>query len=380
MMETCPWCGELFRDDYDGYKEHVELHAFIGMLNGEAARCPLCTDVMLTTFEAWEKHWQRYHENKDAVLHVCLPSPAKVAKLCDKQKGDSTSNFPRVPSPGPILSPVEGPSEVHQTGYGDGEANVNEMFYSFREVRQKTFKNGVIDRHYRVKFNPEQSLEGRKLSTMHNQLQNMFDDVISQATAHLRGSDLCRVVVHHPSLTNSVYYPLKKVDKASGQDILQHFENVLNSHQSLEMNEGFSVDVGTMELPGGGTRLPIDCLVGDDNSLHKKRSIIQIKNTDNNCLARAIGVAFAAANTVSLSEWKERTKNDKNLSVDQMVLKYKKCPVWYKKTVAQQSNRQNELAVSLCREAGLPINKFLTINDISHFEELLCVDIIVVSS
>lgn len=76
------------------------------------------------------------------------------------------------------------------------------------------------------------------------------------------------------------------------------------------MNEGFSVDVGTMELPGGGTRLPINCLVGDDNSLHKKRSIIQIKNTDNNCLARAIGVAFAAANTVSLSEWKKLTEND----------------------------------------------------------------------
>ena len=74
------------------------------------------------------------------------------------------------------------------------------------------------------------------------------------------------------------------------------------------MNEGFSVDVGTMELPGGGTRLPINCLVGEDNSLHRKRSIIQIKNTDNNCLARAIGATFAVANTVSLFEIQFETK------------------------------------------------------------------------
>lgn len=66
--------------------------------------------------EAWEKQWQRYREEKDAVLHVCLPSPAKVAKLCDTQNGDSISSFPRAPSPGPSLSSVEGPINVHQTG------------------------------------------------------------------------------------------------------------------------------------------------------------------------------------------------------------------------------------------------------------------------
>ena len=277
---------------------------------------------------------------------------------------------------------MAGPSHetLQQTGYGSGQTNENRLSYNFAQVGQKTFKNDVIDRHYRVKFIPEKSLEGKKLSTMHNQLQSMFDDVISEATANLGGTDLCRVVVHHPSLTNSMYYPLKKVDNVTGQDVLEHFENILNSHQSLEMNEEFSVDVGTMELPKGGTRLPINSLIGPYNSAHRKRSIIQINNTDNNCLARAVGVAFAAANTVSLTEWRDLTKNDCGLSIDKLVLKYKRCPLWYKKTISQQSQRQNELAVTLCREAGLPVNRLLTICDISGFEDLLSVEILVISS
>lgn len=112
----------------------------------------------------------------------------------------------------------------------------------------------------------------------------------------------------------------------------------------------------------------------------QQKNIIQIKNSDNNCLARSVGVAFAAANEVSQAEWLELTKQDCRLSIEQQVLKHRKCPYWFKKTITQQSDRQNEFAVLLCREANLAVNKFLTICDISRFEELLNVDILVVSS
>lgn len=93
-----------------------------------------------------------------------------------------------------------------------------------------------------------------------------------------------------------------------------------------------------------------------------------------------MGVAVAAANEVSQAEWLELTKQDCRLSIEQQVLKHRNCPYWFKKTIAQQSDRQNEFAVLLCREANLAVNKFLTICDISRFEELLNVDILVVSS
>ena len=50
--------------------------------------------------------------------------------------------------------------------------------------------------------------------------------------------------------------PLRKLDDLSSQDVLEYVENVLSSHQDLDMTNSFHVDVGTMELPKGGDRLP----------------------------------------------------------------------------------------------------------------------------
>ena len=272
------------------------------------------------------------HESTVIELSDSSLSLAKFDESCDlnvnETRGTHSALNDHIPS-----SPVAGPSHEtpYQTGHGSDETDDSALPYSFTQIREKTFKNGVKDRHFRVKFDPEESLEGQKLSKMHNGLLNMFNDVISEATNNLQGSDLCRVVVNHPSLTNSVFIPLKKIDDMTGEDVLQQFENVLNSHQDLEMTDGFSVDVGTMELPKGGKFLPIHCLTGPEDAVRNKRSIIQIKNTDNNCLARSVGVAFAAANVVSLAEWRELTKHDCGLPIEQQVLKYKKCPQWFKK-------------------------------------------------
>ena len=253
MIYRCPWCRLLFYNDEKEYKKHIEMHVDIDIMNSKSFSCTFCGSVVPPTLHAWQKHkhQQQYMHNVSSA---------------DRQ-----------------LSPVAGTSHEtpQQIGHGSSETNDSTLPFSFTKVREKTFKNGVKDKLYKVKFNPEKSLEGQKLSSMHNQLLNMFDDVISEATNSLQGSDLCRVVVHHPSLTNPIYVPLQKVDHVSGQDVLQHVENVLNSHQNLEMTENFSVDVGTMELPKGGKHLPSHCLTGPEDTVHHKSSIIQIKNTDN---------------------------------------------------------------------------------------------------
>ena len=133
----------------------------------------------------------------------------------------------------------------------------------------------------------------------------MFDDVSEQAKDNLDGNDLIRLVVHHPNLTNNIHIPLRKIENISGQDCLEYVENVMNSHQELDMDDGFYVDVGTMELPKGGSRLSVTSLTGMDNSIEAKRSIIQIKSSDNSCIPLAIGVASATANKINTREWKK---------------------------------------------------------------------------
>ena len=62
-----------------------------------------------------------------------------------------------------IRSPQPGPSHMssQQTVGGTSPTDQTQLSYQFEIVAEKTFKNGVKDRHFRVKFNPDQSLDGR---------------------------------------------------------------------------------------------------------------------------------------------------------------------------------------------------------------------------
>ena len=86
----------------------------------------------------------------------------------------------------------------------------------------------------------------------------------------------------------------------------------------------------------------------------------------------AIGVVFASANKISASEWKDK--------IEKLILKYRKCPDWYRKNLLHRTNQQNKLIHTLCNDANVDCSRPLTICDIRQFEELLCVDILVVSA
>ena len=294
------------------------MHASIDFMNGKSVTCQVCK-VILRTFETWKKHQLTHTEAN--VKDKCEPPPTKKAKTRYTDRIDHAD------------SPVPGPSHWSPPQIGRGASSETDdasLSYNFEKVGEKTFKNGVIDRHFRVKFNPNNGLEGQNLSSLHNQLGDMFDDVIGQASANLNGADLGRVIIHHPKLENNIYVPLRPLDNLSGHEVLEHLENVMSSHQDLDMNDSFHIDLGTMELPHGGHKLPITSLAGEDSSIARKRSIIEIKNSGNHCLAAAVGVAYASANTVSTEEWRELTESDNNLPMPQLLLKYGKCPFWYK--------------------------------------------------
>ena len=55
-------------------------------------------------------------------------------------------------------------------------------------------------------------------------------------------------------------------------------------------------------------------------------------------------------------------------------------PRQVQKKILHRTNQQNKLKRVLCKEANVDCSRPLTICDIQHVEELLCVDILVVSS
>lgn len=299
---TCFWCLQTFNDS-NSLAEHEQSHE---MEDEPSVMCFWCK-AMFKDEQSLNEH-ETCHDIDDG------PSSPKKRKRQESPVSQDET-----------FSPVPGPSNVNQKGSGD----VN-IAYTIKKVSEKTFKNAVIDRHYKVQFNSDNAVQDEKLSDIHNELQTMFDELLSEVKSGLEGNDLCRIIVKHPDLTSSIVIPLQKIDELSGDKVMEYIENVLNSHENLTLQKEMAIDIGTMELPkGGGRSIPITDLFGSNNSLVRKKSIIEIANTDNLCLSRAILMGVLKTNKMNSKLWNEMTTADAGLSIEDKVLKYKACPKWY---------------------------------------------------
>lgn len=76
--------------------------------------------------------------------------------------------------------------------------------------------------------------QGQRLSDLHRELENTFNDALSQATQGLDSpTDLGRVIIYHEGLANPVYVPLKPLKDLTGKVVMGHLQNVLTSHENL---------------------------------------------------------------------------------------------------------------------------------------------------
>ena len=210
---------------------------------------------------------------------------------------------------------------------------------------------------FTVKFNS--NWRGRKLLDIYNEVFNMFDDVLAQATAGYDSDDIGRVVIHHDDI-EPIVISLRKITELTSECIMEHVVNVLNSHQELSLDSSFMISIGLIALPRGGTnRRYLTKLRGPDNSIAKKRSMVQIVNDDNMCLARAIAVGWAQHHIVSKSEWeaikKERKVGQRNLD---LILEHKAMPRSHYIHVRTKGHQaQKELAEIFMQMANLPLNR-----------------------
>ncbi|KAJ8300461.1 hypothetical protein KUTeg_021980 [Tegillarca granosa] len=375
---TCRWCSAEFTSASE-FLEHEHIHEQLDELTGISSislECPWC-EAIFDDRNEFDLHFDIHKQLEDLGAFM----PAKRCKIDDNISspsplpGASTEFIDVFDSlPAPSMDSDDCVSN-QQSGGGNGD----QLVYEIEKVGQKTFQNRVIDRHYRVKFNPDQVLEGQKLSDLNVELENMFDDVLNEAKKDLKGSDLGRVIIHHDDLINPIYVPLRPLDDLNADTVLNYLENTLTSHQDLAMDDGFYLDVGTMELPAGGRGNVVNSVLGPHSSLVNKKSILEITNQDDTCLARAILLGYLRMNTLTTDVWKSLTRNDSSMSVDDLVMKYKVCPHWYFKMIRrdQHANRQTVLIQKFCEVIDIPVDRFLTINDISPFEEFLDVDVLV---
>ena len=166
----------------------------------------------------------------------------------------------------------------------------------------QVFQTDTVQRSYRVKFN--KSHRGKLLRDMNKQLLSMFTDVLKKVSLRLHPNDLIRIVIDHPDVNGVIVVSLRKLHELDAQTIVNVIQNVLNSHEELRMDQAMTIDIATTQIPRGGYgRLRITSLDGANNSVYRKRSLVQIINNDQLCMARAIGVAWAKDNCLTTREW-----------------------------------------------------------------------------
>ena len=333
------------------------------------------------------------------------PGPNNVNNTPSPQPGPSNVN--NTPSPQPkglrkrrTPSPNQGPSREKKprerlsdssssdTGNTSDDSEVpNDKFenvenkpYTFEKRVEKEYMSyKAKDRTYEVKFNDE--WRGSKLIQLYFALFYMFQDVLRNAKANLAGNDLGRVVIHHDGLNNPIVVPLVPLDLLDANRIMDRIEEVLNSNETLELDDSFRIDIGTIELPKGGAKLFINCLMGEDSSINRKRSIVTIVNEgDTLCLARSVAVCWAKLNQVSTEEWNRLTTGMRGSTTD-LILNIRKVPSWYyQKMLEKKRSNQKDLATKLSNLAGVAIDRPASLNDIPAFENVIDVDILVISA
>ena len=143
----------------------------------------------------------------------------------------------------------------------------------------------------------------------------------------------------------------------------------------------FSVNVGALHIPRGGTRTRLLKLRGPDNSIHKKSSMVNIVNDDHLCMVRALGVCLAKHCVVPDEAWKILKKELRHMTNPQILVQTRQVSASGYINIRNKNRwEQKEVAFLLCQKAGIPTNHPCTLNDISVFEDALQVRIAVIAA
>lgn len=121
-------------------------------------------------------------------------------------------------------------------------------------------------------------------------VQNIFQTLLENTTKDLTKKDRVRVIIFSAELDRPISTNMCLNSEMNSRKILTAIMKVLQSKENLSIDKSFKIDVLTIKVPEGGLRTKVINIAVDRL---KKKSIVQIKNTDNLCCARALIVAVA---------------------------------------------------------------------------------------
>ena len=246
----CSKCKKVFTRK-DNLDRHMQKH-----LNENNYHCPQCLKIF-TRQDAMEDHLFQHD----------VQTGGAAAKRQNEENEDISNKKRRVVSVGAA-----------------------ENFYNIEKISERKIeKFKTTASYYKITVN---DLEVRGLQEILKALKKLFQSIINNITADIPPNDQIRMSMDNPELDYPIVMPFMRRSVLTVDRILSEIERVLQSYEQFVLDETFGVEfVHVHLLKGSGQkRKPY---VDISRLLHNKKSIIQIRNKDELCCARALITAMA---------------------------------------------------------------------------------------
>ena len=166
-------------------------------------------------------------------------------------------------------------------------------FYKKESVtkhKSKKFRMTAAD--HTICFN--NVLDQLDLIESYERTQAIFEQLLNDVTEGMNERDQVRFVLRSTQLDTPISIPFMPVIQLTTERVFSKIERVIQSNRDFRLNDTVTVDIIHVEAPqGSGKSRRKRDILDIREYLHKKRSIITIRNNDNLCLARALVVAIA---------------------------------------------------------------------------------------
>ena len=180
---------------------------------------------------------------------------------------------------------------------------------SVKQVKSKKFR--MTAKNYTIRFN--NIVSDLDLIESHQRTQAIFDHLLNDVTKEMNDQDQVRFVLRSEQLDTPISMPFMPVAQLTPERVFSQIERVVQSNRDFRLNDTVVVDIVHVEAPQGSGRKRT--ILNIKEFLHKKKSIITIKNNDDLCLARALVVAIAKiekdSNYINLMKPERRTQEKK---------------------------------------------------------------------
>ena len=257
-------------------------------------------------------------------------------------------------------------TRINQSGRGDPPGAPNfelvrppeENHFVLDVVNSKSFKQSNAVREITYKARMKYPAADVHMSNLLPHLHALFDTVLQEARKDYGESGVIRMYIDHPQLQKAIIVTPTYLGDLNPEKILEYMDEVLYSAGDIPADDSLDLNVAVVDLIAGNGRKHITNVKKD---IPAKRSFVEIKNTDNSCLPRAIIVGYRHL------LHKESPNDQEKLSN-------------YRKVRDGRCLAQGKEADAIRQIVGIPKDRMGMIEDVPLYENFLKVAIVVISS